>query len=133
MKITNKQYAQSLYEATKGKREAELTADLDNFVQVLASQNDISRHEAIMLEFGKVWQVAEGRVEAEVASAAPLAAETLAELEAYVVAQTGASQVDLSQRLDPTILAGFVLRFGDQVLDGSVRQLIGQLKKVFIK
>jgi F-type H+-transporting ATPase subunit O len=133
MKITNKQYALSLYEQTKGKSETEVQAELANFVLLLASHNAIGRADAILAEFEKSWQQGERIVEATVTSADKLEAETLKTLESYISAETGAVKVSLKHHVDQKMLAGFVLRFGDQILDGSALKMISNLKKVLIK
>lgn len=133
MKVTNKQYAQSLFEATRDLGKSELNTRLENFVKLLAKNNHLSRLEAICLEFDKVWQAQAGVVEAAVVSANKLEAETLEALRLYITKKTGISQIELKHHVDHKILAGFVLRFGDQVLDGSASKLIGNLSKEFIK
>lgn len=133
MKITNKQYAQSLFEATRKLGEKELSLELDNFVRILAAHGDIGRAEAILSEFEKVWQKEHGITEAKVVSADRLEAKTLSELKDYITSETGSAEVQLEHVVDKDLLAGFVLRFNDQILDGSAKNMIKNLKKELIK
>lgn len=133
MKITNKQYAQSLFEATRGKSAAELKNELENFVKILAVNGDVSRLETILTEFEKVWQVEKGEVQADVVSADRLEAETLSQIKDYVLSETGATEVNLKHHVDKDLLAGFILRFNDQIVDGSAQNMISNLKKELIK
>ena len=129
MKISNKQYAQGLFEATHGKSGDELVSNLKNFVKLLAINFDISKIDAILMEFDKIWQREVGIVSAEVVSAKRLDHESLDLLKTYVVEQVGAKEVDLKHHVDHKLLSGFVLKFADQVVDGSGVNMINNLKK----
>jgi F-type H+-transporting ATPase subunit delta len=123
----------SLFEATHGKAVKEVKAELENFVRILSANGDISRSEAILSEFEKVWQTEKGVAMAEVVSADKLEAKTLDQLKAYIAAETGATEVQLAHEVDESLLAGFVLRFNDQILDGSAKNMVKNLKKELIK
>ena len=133
MKVTNKQYAQSLFESAAGKSEAELALVLENFIKVLANNNDLSRVDSIVSEFEKIWQSEEGEISATVTSAKRLDAETLDLLRDYVSTETGAKEVQLNHHVDHKLLSGFVLRFADQVVDGSGIKMIDNFKKELTK
>lgn len=133
MKISNKQYAQGLYQAIKGKDEAKQKEEVGNFIKILVSNNDLNKAKAIISEFEKAWQAGENTVEAEVATSEALEAEVLAELKAFVATETGAAKVDMKHSVDKNLLAGFVLRYGDKLVDGSAKELISNLKKDLIK
>ena len=68
MKITPKQYAQSLYESLKGKDKNESKELIDNFVNTIIENNDTSKLEKIIEQFEKKWNQEEGIVDAEVVS-----------------------------------------------------------------
>lgn len=133
MNISNKQYATSLYEAVKELKQAEVEEALKNFVQVLVKNNHLNKVNAIILEFVKLWDAGENVVEANVVSASKLNKDLVEVFEQYISKLTGSKHVKLSHSIDPTVLAGFVLRVGDQVVDGSVRTKILELKKEMSK
>jgi F-type H+-transporting ATPase subunit delta len=64
---------------------------------------------------------------AEVRSATPLTAEQQARLGAALSAKLG-KNLDLRVVVDPSVVGGLVVTVGDQVLDGSVRTKLDQLK-----
>ena len=70
----------------------------------------------------------EGRVMAEVTSAAPLAPEFKARLKAELQKLVG-KQVTLVEKQDPALIGGVVTRIGDKVFDGSVRHRLRQLEE----
>lgn len=133
MKVSNKQYAHSLFEATKDSKSDKLKVELENFVKLLAENNDVNRLNAIMTEFDQVWQKETGVVEATVHSADRLEKETLEEMKTYIQKQTGSENIVLEHHVDQKLLAGFILRFGDQVIDGSAKAMIKTLGKQLIK
>ena len=65
---------------------------------------------------------------AQVTSATPLTPASRAELEQLVIKQTGLTQVKLTEKVDPSLIGGFVLRVGDQQIDDSVRTSLRKLR-----
>jgi F-type H+-transporting ATPase subunit delta len=68
------------------------------------------------------------RVEVEVTSAVTLTEDDRKKIAARVAETTGRT-VELSERVDPSILGGLVLRVGDVIVDGSVQARIRQLRR----
>ena len=71
-----------------------------------------------------------GTAVAEVRSAVPLTEEQLARLAEALAARTS-REITVRNVVDPTVLGGVVTRIGDDVLDGSVRSRLNQLRDVF--
>jgi F-type H+-transporting ATPase subunit delta len=65
---------------------------------------------------------------AEVTSAVPLTPETRTEIEKMVTRQTGLTQISLTEKVDASLIGGFVLRVGDQQIDDSVRGGLRRLR-----
>jgi F-type H+-transporting ATPase subunit delta len=82
---------------------------------------------AIASELHRLADEKSGVVRATVISAEPLSDEYAARLTQELSALTG-KQVVLARQQDPELMAGVVVRLGDQVLDGSVRTRIQELK-----
>ncbi len=68
-----------------------------------------------------------GRQVAEVRSAIALTEDQQQRLAASLTAATG-HEVDVRVVVDPTVVGGLVVRVGDQVIDGSVRHRMAQLR-----
>jgi len=133
MKPTAKQYAESLYQAVRGKKDSEVRNVIKNFVKVLISNNDISQADKIIKQFEKIWDINEGVVEAEVVSAKELDNKIVKLLNGYIAELAGAKKVLLKQRVDKDILGGTVIKYGDRVLDGSLKTRLLNLKKAMAK
>jgi F-type H+-transporting ATPase subunit delta len=67
---------------------------------------------------------------AEVVSAVALTPEQEAQLKTRLIDLTGSNRVELLCRIDPTLLGGMVVKFGDQVIDVSLR---GQLRRLALQ
>ena len=67
-------------------------------------------------------------------TAAPLTAETVSRIKQKLVASEATDDhVELMTEVDPNILGGFVLDFGDRLYDSSIGHQLDQLKKEFSK
>lgn len=71
-----------------------------------------------------------GRSVAEVRSAVALTGDQAERLSAALSAATG-HQVDIKVVVDPSIMGGVVATIGDEVIDGSVRHRLSQLRDTF--
>ncbi|MFA5359540.1 MAG: ATP synthase F1 subunit delta [Patescibacteria group bacterium] len=133
MKITAKQYALSLYETIDGQSAAQVKAVIKKFVELLAKKNQLSRAEKIIAEFIKIWNDKRGIIEAQAVSAKELNKETVKLLKNYIVKLSGAKEVIMSQEVNKDILGGVVIKYGDKVVDGSLKLQLVDLKEKLIK
>lgn len=69
-----------------------------------------------------------GVLRAVVTTAVPLDADRLERVRQRIVSETGRSQVELETRVDPAIMGGITIRIGDQMLDGSTRARLQELR-----
>ena len=69
-----------------------------------------------------------GVLRAVVTTAVELDADRLERVRQRIVETTGRNRVELETRVDPAILGGMVVRIGDQMLDGSTRARLQELR-----
>lgn len=69
-----------------------------------------------------------GVLRAVVTTATELDAERLERVRQRIVSSTGRERVELETRVDPSLLGGIQIRIGDQLLDGSVRARLQELR-----
>lgn len=105
---------------------------LDNFVKVLAENNDLRLFDQIEQEFHKLDLAKQGIKQVEVTSAHPLNKENekaiLDELNKLVK-----GKVELKKEVDERLIGGVVIRMEDQVIDASVKNQLEQLKETLGK
>jgi len=133
MKITPKQYAVALYESIKDKKEDKAKAVLGEFVKALIHNNDISKERKIILEFEKIWNKKKGIVEAEIISANDLDKPIVKLLNKYIANLSKSEQVVSRQLIDKNLLGGAVLKYGDKIIDGSLKTRLNNLKEEMVK
>jgi len=133
MKITAKQFALSLYESVDGKSAAQVKAVIKKFVELLARKNILAKADKITSQFTKIWNEKHGMVEAEVSSTNDLDKASVKLLENYIMELSGAKEVVLNEKIDKNILGGVVIRYGDKVLDASLKNSLEELRDKLIK
>lgn len=133
MKFTPKHYATNLFNLVDGKKAEEVNVVLKSFVEVLAENNQIAKAKSIIEEFSKVWNREKGIIEAEIVSANELDEEMIEELKGYIAKESGRKKVEVITKIDKDILGGVVIKYEDQILDGSLKTKLVELKERMAK
>jgi F-type H+-transporting ATPase subunit delta len=128
MKISPKKYAKALYSITKDGKKDEVKGILAGFVELLNENHDLGKVEKVMNEFNKFWNEKEGIIEAEIVSAMELNKATFKDLNNFIAELSGAKRVETKETVDKKILGGVVLKFGDKVVDVSVKSRLYNLR-----
>ena len=98
------------------------------FFTILTEKNRESAIEGIGPEFLAQYNAMQGIQSAEVTSATPLTAIARLEIRKLVTQQTGLTDVQLTEKVDPELIGGFVLRVGDNQIDDSVRTSLRRMR-----
>jgi len=133
MKISVKQLALSLYELADGKSSSQVKAVIKKFVELLSGKNMLAASDKIAIEFVKIWNEKHGIIEAEVSSASDLDKDSVKLVKNYIAKLSGAEEVLISEKTDKNILGGVVIKYGDRVVDGSLKTQLADLKNSLIK
>jgi F-type H+-transporting ATPase subunit delta len=88
---------------------------------------DLGRIAHRVLELGAAQR---GSQLAEVRSAVPLDADQQKRLTQALRERTG-QELEVKVVIDPSVMGGLVTQIGDQIIDGSVRSRLGQLREAF--
>jgi F-type H+-transporting ATPase subunit delta len=115
----------AILKAIFGGKVSELT---ERFLAVVSQHNRESALEWVATEFQSQYNMLQGMQEASVTSASPLTPELRAEMVALVKRQTGLASVELTEKVDPNLIGGFVLRIGDTQIDDSVRTSLRKMR-----
>ena len=98
------------------------------FFTILTEKNRESAIEGIGPEFLAQYNAMQGIQSAEVTSATPLTAVARLEIRKLVTQQTGLTEVQLTEKVDPELIGGFILRVGDNQIDDSVRTSLRRMR-----
>jgi F-type H+-transporting ATPase subunit delta len=98
-----------------------------NFLFVMVDNQRTHLLPEILRTFGDVIRQRQGMAEAEVTSAAELTAPQKTQLQQTLERLTG-RKIQAKYSLDPALLGGAVVRIGDTIYDGSVRNRLNQMR-----
>lgn len=129
MKISVTQYSQALYDLTYNKSETEVVQVLKEFLDALIKNNDFVLVDRIIEAFNSLIKKASGILEIEIITARPLSKSSDAGIKEYLANKSGASEVEILEEVEPSILGGFILRYGDKVVDASLKQSLLSFEK----
>ena len=99
-----------------------------NLLQVLVDRGRLEELPTVAQAFADRVAAAEGRLAVEVTSAIPLVDDLRAKVVARIREQTGKTP-EITERVDPDIIGGLVLRVGGVVTDASVRGRLDGLRR----
>jgi F-type H+-transporting ATPase subunit delta len=103
-----------------------------NFLFVLLDHKRFAQLSEIREAFERQIDEYLGFVQADVASAEPLDAREVADLEAELTRLSG-KQIRPQFSVDPALIGGVVARVGSTVYDGSIRGQLEQMRRHFAK
>lgn len=101
---------------------------LANFLKVLVNNNRIAAFQGILKAFDEMASRAEGILAAEAVTAVALTPQ-LREKLCHKLERITGKKIRLSERIDPSVLGGVLLRYDGREIDGTVRKRLAALKK----
>lgn len=128
MKITARQYAQCLYELVSTETDDKVKEILPKFVALLEKHRALSLVPSIISIFLEIWNREHGEVVAELTSARELKIEAKETVINYLKNKSGATEVILDEHVDKNILGGFILKYNNKIIDGSLKSSLEELK-----
>jgi F-type H+-transporting ATPase subunit delta len=103
-----------------------------NTLITLADHDRAGRIQHIIEQYSAVASAARQQVSGEITTAIKLDDATLAKLAAELGRMTG-KNVQLFQKVDPSILGGAIIQVGEQVIDASLRRKLNQIQDQLAK
>jgi F-type H+-transporting ATPase subunit delta len=127
MRISPQKYAQALLELLE-KDEENAQAIISDFVRVLAKNNDLRLAPKIVEKFGEAFDLKSGLTQAEAITAKTADEETRNRITEFLLKETGAKKAEVKNRVNKNILGGFILKYGDKIMDASLKTKLENLK-----
>lgn len=129
MKINPKQYARSLMELSSGLSKVEIEKLVARFVLVLKERHDLNKSEIIVENLDLLLEEQIGEMKAELVSARSLSVKSKGLITNYLSDKLGGVKLTWQEKIDDTLLGGFILRYQGFVIDGSVKTNLNKFKK----
>jgi len=101
------------------------------FLKVLNKHGRLGMIRDVISATRKLWQTRSGRLPVNLETANPLTPELEKEILSTFAKVLGADPI-ISASINPDLIAGFVIRVGDRVYDGSVRTRLEAMRKGMI-
>jgi F-type H+-transporting ATPase subunit delta len=98
-----------------------------NFLKLMCQNRRLAAVPAAIAAFNGLVAAAKGEKSAEVTSAEALSAKQVADIKAALKSAVG-NDVSLSQKIDPAILGGLIVKVGSRMMDNSLRTKLNSLK-----
>jgi F-type H+-transporting ATPase subunit delta len=103
-----------------------------SFLQIITKKNREPIMDAIAEAFITQYDKLKGVERATVITTVPLTDTLREKFKAIVLKTTGGKLVELEEKIDQKLIGGYVLRVGDQQIDGSIRNQLNELRLQFL-
>ena len=102
------------------------------FFQIIANKNREAIIETIAEQFIIQYERLKGVERATVITTMPLTDPLREQFKAIVMKNTDGKSVELEEKIDPKLIGGYILRVGDQQIDGSIRSQLNDIRLQFL-
>lgn len=133
MKISIKQYSQTLFKLTDGKSEQEVLSIVLKFAEQLKNDGQLKNSDKIIEKFSELHNTANGIIEAVVISREKLSGELVEKLNSFIKEKYKAKEVIIKNIIDEKIQGGIIIKVGDEILDASIANQLKKLKNILSK
>ncbi len=97
-----------------------------NLIKVMAENGRLSALPAVLAEFVALKSELDKQLDASVCSASPLSDADITKIQASLEKRYGRT-VKLNCSVDPSLMAGLVIKAGDEIIDATVRSKLNRL------
>ncbi|KAK1314347.1 hypothetical protein QJS10_CPA06g00582 [Acorus calamus] len=111
-------------------KSSELQPQMSNFLNILIDMNRIDQVKEIVKEFEVVYNKMTETELAVVTSVVPLESSHLAQIATSVQRMTGAKNVRIKTAIEPSLIAGFTIRYGNsgsKLIDMSIKKQLDEI------
>ncbi len=129
MKISSKQYAQTLFELTVGKSADEIDRVVVQFFNKLKDNGHLKLLEAIIKKFVAIYNKENAIVQVQVITKSGIDQTTREQVEKFIKKKYQAKEAVLENIIDENIKGGIIIKTENEIWDGSVARKLRELKK----
>ena len=126
-KFTPKDYAVALYRTTRQLEGEPLTKAIKEFVLLLVKKRKFKQAKKITEEFLRYAKKEEGIVDVEITTARKLDKTVIA-----AIKEVFGKNVEATEKIDETLLGGFIAKTEDKIFDASLKTQLNKLKQSLI-
>ena len=101
---------------------------VQNFLKLLIEKHRMPALFRVRRTYDEMWQRENRLLPVEITSAIELDKQTVKQIGDRIGEETG-QKIELSERVDPDILGGLVVRVGNSIIDASIRARLDSLRR----
>lgn len=132
MKISARQYAQTLHDLTTKADRADVPKIIGRFVHEMKKNGHIKIGKQIIDQFEMIYNVHNHITKAKITTAHDIDANQKSQIESYIKRMYSSQKVEATYEKDATITGGVIIRVGSEILDASIRKRMAVLSKNLI-
>jgi F-type H+-transporting ATPase subunit delta len=133
MKVSIKQYSQTLFELTSGKSEQEVLVIVAKFAEALKKDGQLKNAGKIMEKYSELYNISNGIVVAEITTRYKIQDTEYKEVENFIKSKYKAEKVEISNIVDESIGGGIVIKIGDEIIDSSISGKLERLRRELVR
>ncbi len=131
--ISHNDIANAIYQGGEGKKGADLSNFISDTVRFLAKNNLISKSEAILGALKNIVNEKTGVMEVNVWGKEKMSTHAKHEIKEVLKKRYGDKDFVFLEHIDETLLGGFKIKAGDDLIDLTLRNKINRLKDYLIR
>lgn len=109
------------------------SATMQDFLSLLSDYNRLDTLPIIISDFIQLYDENQGIIEVEVTSTYKLADDQLSAMKNSLKKRYKANDVNITNKIDDEIMGGVILRVGNEIIDGSVKKKLFNIKKLLLQ
>lgn len=103
------------------------------FISIMVRKGREALLHEVAVAFTALYREQQGMITCEVRSAIPLSPEARQHVQALAEKRFPNKSISLSEKIDPSLIGGIVVRVGDEQIDASVSRRLHDLRRQFSK
>lgn len=131
-RIHPKEYAQALFELTKGKTESESKSIVAHFVDVLRKNHQVKQYRSIISYFSGIANDAENICEVAIKTGIPLDDMSREKISRLLEEKYPKKKFVIKEKIDPTLQGGVVVQVGEEIIDASISNVLMKFRRHII-
>jgi F-type H+-transporting ATPase subunit delta len=135
MRITNDQYAKLLYEVFSSSNEKEKNSLLTGIAESIKDNRKQASLNNIENRYQAIKKKKSGQLSGIVYTVKKIDQQQISDIRKAIASKKDISEklIELENRVDSELLGGFVVKFENEVFDGSLKNRVGKIKQALIE
>ncbi len=132
-KISEKKYALALFRSLENKDQKHTEEIIKNFIILLDKNNKLSVIDKIIEEFEKIHNTENQIIDVETITATEMNDTQKKDVKKFILEKTNSKTINITHNISKKILGGIIIKYGDRIIDSSIKNKLNNLKIELLK